>query len=68
MSRHSTILLALVAASSLNSALADDDSRFEQTYSRSQYVHWIDLYDAKDERIDPTAETGPPYSPQYTCG
>lgn len=68
MSRHSTILLALVAASSLNSALADDDSRFEQTYSRSQYVHWIDLYDANDQRIDPTAETGPPYSPQYTCG
>ena len=68
MSRHSTILLALVTASSLSSALADEGSRFEQTYSRSQYVHWIDLYDANDQRIDPTALTGPPYSPQYTCG
>jgi hypothetical protein len=68
MSRQSTIVLALLTASSLGSAPAAEESRFEQTYSRSQYVHWIDLYDAQDQRIDPTAEGTPPYSPRFTCG
>ncbi len=38
------------------------------THSRSQYVHWIDLYDAQDNRIDPTDPNAAPYSPTYTCG
>lgn len=68
MSRYVTFTIVLLAATCLNMAWAADGSRFSKTHSRSQYVHWIDLYDADDKRIDPTAETGPPYSPQFTCG
>lgn len=68
MSRYSAITILLLAATSANLAQGADDSRFTKTNSRSQYVHWIDLYDAGDKRIDPTAETAPPYSPQFTCG
>ncbi|NLS91317.1 MAG: hypothetical protein GXX96_03920 [Planctomycetaceae bacterium] len=68
MSRYSLITILLLAATSVNLAQGADESRFTKTNSRSQYVHWIDLYDAGDKRIDPTAETAPPYSPQFTCG
>ena len=68
MSRYVILNLAFLTAVCMNSALGADDSRFTKTNSRSQYVHWIDLYDVNDQRIDPTAETGPPYSPQFTCG
>ena len=68
MSRYLTLTILLLAATCLNLASGADGSRFSKTNSRSQYVHWIDLYDAEDKRIDPTDETGPPYSPKYTCG
>lgn len=68
MSRNLTLTILLLVAVCLNLAMGSDDSRFSKTNSRSQYVHWIDLYDANDKRIDPTAETAPPYSPQFTCG
>ncbi len=45
-----------------------EESRFAMTHSRSQYVHWIDLYDANENRIDPTDPKAAPYSPVYTCG
>jgi hypothetical protein len=45
-----------------------EDSRFAMTHSRSQYVHWIDLYDAQGSRIDPTDPDALPYSPVHTCG
>ncbi len=45
-----------------------EESRFAMTHSRSPYVHWIDLYDANDSRIDPTDPKAAPYSPVYTCG
>jgi len=45
-----------------------DESRFAMTYNRSEYVHWIDLYDATDTKIDPTDPHAPPYSPEFTCG
>ena len=44
------------------------ESRFAVTNSRSQYAHWIDLYDANDHRIDPTDPNAAPYSPLHTCG
>lgn len=44
------------------------DSRFATTHSRSQYVHWIDLYDAEGKRINMADENPPPYSPVHTCG
>ncbi len=45
-----------------------EESRFAMTFSRSQYVHWIELYDATDTKIDPTDPHAPPYSPVFTCG
>jgi hypothetical protein len=44
------------------------ESRFAATNSRSQYVHWIDLYDAEGSKIDFNAEDARPYSPVHTCG
>lgn len=43
-------------------------SRFAQTHSRSDYVHWIELYDADGRTIDPTDPKAKPYSPKKTCG
>jgi hypothetical protein len=47
---------------------ADQASRFAHTNSRSNYVHWIDLYDANNRRIDPADPNAGPYSPMTTCG
>lgn len=44
------------------------ETRFAQTHSRSQYVHWIDLYDATNRKIDPADPNAAPYSPVKTCG
>ncbi len=60
-----SVLLPIVC---LCSALNASESRFAQTGSRSQYTHWIDLYDANQRRIDPTDPKAPPYSPRRTCG
>ncbi len=68
MFRQSTVLPLLVAAACFHQATASEDSRFTKTGSRSEYVHWIELYDAEDRIIDPTAETAAPYSPRFTCG
>jgi len=66
-----SILLSTVL---LCAASPGADSRFSQTHSRSEYVHWIDLYDANNKKINP-AETDEakkanwkPYSPVKTCG
>ena len=67
MSWHATSASVLLSAVGLGTALAAE-SRFEQTHSRSQYVHWIDLYDARGRRIDPTDPNAAPYSPLKTCG
>jgi hypothetical protein len=47
---------------------ADHASRFAHINSRSNYVHWIDLYDANNRRIDPSDPNAGPYSPMTTCG
>jgi len=60
-----SVLLPIVG---LCAALPASESRFAQTGSRSQYTHWIDLYDANQRRIDPTDPKAPPYSPRRTCG
>jgi hypothetical protein len=72
MARHPTrigfviaILFALLASGTTACA---EESRFAATHSRSQYVHWIDLYDADGVKIDPNAEDAKPYSPVHTCG
>ena len=38
------------------------------THSRSDYAHWIELYDAGNQLIDVKAANAPPYSPRTTCG
>lgn len=43
-------------------------SRYATSDNKSGYVHWIDLYDASNTRIDPLAENPKPYSPEKTCG
>lgn len=58
----------LVTIVCLGTASSAAETRFAQTNSRSQYVHWIDLYDANHHRIDPTDPKAPPYSPSRTCG
>jgi hypothetical protein len=59
-----SVLLSLVCASTTSLAA----SRFAQTHSRSNYTHWIDLYDAQGRRIDPADPNAKPYSPLKTCG
>ncbi|MFO7905713.1 MAG: hypothetical protein ACQESR_22500 [Planctomycetota bacterium] len=51
-----------------NVAIGGEGTRFAMTHSRSEYVHWIELYDANDKRIDPTDPDAAPYSPVHTCG
>ncbi|MBM4093179.1 MAG: hypothetical protein FJ276_27775, partial [Planctomycetes bacterium] len=58
-------VLALVSACTWVWA---DGSRYAMTHSRSQFVHWVFLYDANGTRIDPTDPAAPPYSPRRTCG
>ncbi len=60
-----SVLLSVVC---LYAASPAAESRFSQTHSRSQYVHWIDLYDANNRKIDPADANAQPYSPQTTCG
>ena len=43
-------------------------SKFQETRSRSEYAHWIELYDANELKIDPADPNAPPYSPVTTCG
>lgn len=42
--------------------------RYATSDNMSGYVHWIELYDANNNRIDPAAENPQPYSPERTCG
>ncbi len=41
-------------------------NRFATSQSQAGYVHWIELYDAQNNRISP--ESNRPYSPLMTCG
>jgi hypothetical protein len=59
---------AVVLVIAVHAVAAAQVSRFAQTNSRSQYVHWIELYDANERKIDPADPNAPPYSPMATCG
>ncbi len=43
-------------------------TRYATSDNQSGFVHWIDLYDANNSRIDPAEENPRPYSPEKTCG
>lgn len=60
------ILLGIYLVSAV--APAHGQSRYAASDNLSDYVHWIDMYDANNNRIDPKAENPPPYSPANTCG
>ena len=68
MKWHTFCLLSLSASLWSVATAADQGSRFAVTNSRSEYSHWIDLYDANNRRIDPTDPDAAPYSPMTTCG
>lgn len=68
MSSHTMGAALLVTFLSLGAVASAADSRFSQTHSRSNYVHWIDLYDANNRKIDPSDPEAAPYSPVTTCG
>lgn len=48
-------------------AYAADDG-YARADSFSQYVHRIELYDEKNNKINPDDPAAPPYSPRVTCG
>ncbi|MCA9248211.1 MAG: hypothetical protein KDA42_13880 [Planctomycetales bacterium] len=66
--RFSTLIVFTSLLLAANGSSAAERSRFAETGSRSQYVHWIELYDANFNEIDPAAEHPAPYSPRKTCG
>ena len=72
MARHPTrigfLIAILFALLTTGTTACAEESRFAATHSRSQYVHWIDLYDADGAKIDPNADEAKPYSPVHTCG
>lgn len=72
LSRWNTLALCALGFSTCWLAAAAPtaraQSRFATSDSQSGYVHWIDLYDASNKRIDPNAENPAPYSPEKTCG
>ncbi len=68
MKWYTFCLLSLSASLGFPAAAAGQGSRFAVTNSRSEYAHWIDLYDANNRRIDPTDPDAAPYSPRITCG
>lgn len=59
------IALAWTLACSAN---AFGQSRYAASDNHSGYVHWIDLYDENNTRIDPSVDNPKPYSPEKTCG
>ena len=65
LARVASIVLSVLCVTAAWSA---ESSRFAQTLSRSNYVHWIDLYDANNRKIDPADPNALPYSPLKTCG
>jgi hypothetical protein len=70
----SFIRLVLVVAFLLSLAgmpvanAAEGERRYASSDNRSGYVHWIDLYDSSNTKINPSAENPKPYSPLHTCG
>lgn len=68
---RATGFLKSAVAFSLLSILAhaaNGQTRYASSDNMSGYVHWIDLYDSNNTRIDPAAENPQPYSPSKTCG
>ena len=50
-----------------NSRSAHAQQNFKQTRSKSQYAHYLPIYDVKGFQIKGDAESPKPYSPMQTC-
>ncbi len=61
-----TLLAVVVLCSVANRA--DAQGRYATSDNHSGYVHWIELLDANNTKVDPKAEFPQPYSPERTCG
>ncbi|MEZ6150868.1 MAG: hypothetical protein R3C09_12150 [Pirellulaceae bacterium] len=61
-----TLLFSAMACGDSSPAMAQ--GRYATSDSHSGYVHWIELLDANNTKVDPTAEFPQPYSPERTCG
>ena len=68
MSRPVVLLVFWFSLAHFGAALPAQQPRFSVTNSRSDYMHWIELYDGNNRRIDPSDPNAPPYSPVTTCG
>ncbi len=68
MSRSVVLVVVWFGLTHLATPLLGQQPRFSVTNSRSDHVHWIELYDAHNRRIDPHDPDAPPYSPVTTCG
>ncbi len=60
------VLCVLLVCGDVSTAAAQ--GRYATSDSHSGYVHWIELLDANNTRVDPTADFPQPYSPERTCG
>lgn len=60
------ICLGFACSLVLGSFCEAQTNRFATSDNDSGYVHWIDLYDAKNNKITPDSPR--PYSPMATCG
>lgn len=60
------ILLAVAWTMVASTVVEAQTKHFATSDSRSGYVHWIELYDAKNNKITPESQR--PYSPSTTCG
>lgn len=58
---------AMILSATLNRVSAQG-KRFATSDNQSGYVHWIELYDSDNRKIDPSKESPKPYSPEKTCG
>lgn len=61
------IPLSLSVLIGMPASLVTAQSRYATSDNWSGYVHWIDLYDVDNNRIDPV-DNPKPYSPEKTCG
>lgn len=69
MLRHFALMIGIACGAGLAAGkCVQAQSRYATSDNMSGYVHWIDLYDEDNTRIDPTADNPKPYSPSRTCG
>ena len=60
-------MVAMLCLSICNSSSTFAQQKFKETRSKSQYTHYLPIYDSKGFQIKPDAESPNPYSPTQTC-